>query len=51
MVISGTGTNMIYVGPEHGVVIVARWIERGATDGLVQRVLASLGARTAAGAP
>jgi CubicO group peptidase (beta-lactamase class C family) len=47
----GNGTNMIYVDPEHDLVIVARWIERGAIDGLVQRVLASVGARTAAGAP
>jgi len=47
----GNGTNMIYVDPEHDVVVVARWIERGAIDGLVQRVLASIGARTAAGAP
>ena len=45
----GNGTNMIYVDPEHDVVVVARWIERGALDGLVQRVLASLGAPAADG--
>jgi CubicO group peptidase (beta-lactamase class C family) len=38
----GNGTNMIYVDPENDLVIVARWIERNAIDGLVQRVLASL---------
>jgi CubicO group peptidase (beta-lactamase class C family) len=38
----GAGTNLIYVDPEHDLVVVARWIERGAMDGLVQRVLASL---------
>jgi hypothetical protein len=38
----GNGTNMIYVDAENDLVIVARWIENRATDGLVQRVLASL---------
>ncbi len=38
----GNGTNMIYVDPENDLVIVARWIERNAIDGLVQRVLASI---------
>jgi hypothetical protein len=33
---------MIYVDPEHDLVVVARWIERGAMDGLLQRVLASV---------
>jgi CubicO group peptidase (beta-lactamase class C family) len=37
----GAGTNLIYVDPDNDVVIVARWIERNAMDGLVQRVLAS----------
>ena len=39
----GNGTNMIYVDPGHDLVVVARWIEQPAADGLVQRVLASLG--------
>jgi CubicO group peptidase (beta-lactamase class C family)/DUF971 family protein len=38
----GNGTNMVYVDPENDLVIVARWIERNALDGLVQRVLASI---------
>jgi CubicO group peptidase (beta-lactamase class C family) len=38
----GNGTNMIYVDPENDLVIVARWIEREACDGLIKRVLASL---------
>jgi CubicO group peptidase (beta-lactamase class C family) len=38
----GNGTNMIYVDPENDLVIVTRWIEREACDGLIKRVLASL---------
>jgi CubicO group peptidase (beta-lactamase class C family) len=38
----GNGTNMIYVDPEHDLVIVARWIANDQLDGLVQRVLASV---------
>jgi CubicO group peptidase (beta-lactamase class C family) len=38
----GNGTNMIYVDPENDLVLVARWIEREACDGLIQRVLASM---------
>ena len=37
----GNGTNAIIVDPENELVIVARWIERNALDGLVQRVLAA----------
>jgi CubicO group peptidase (beta-lactamase class C family) len=43
----GSGTNAIYVDPEHDLVVVARWIERDALDGLVQRVLAALSSRGA----
>jgi CubicO group peptidase (beta-lactamase class C family) len=44
----GNGTNLVYVDPENDLVVVARWIDNAAVDGLVQRVLASLrdGART-----
>ena len=38
----GNGTNAIYVDPANDVVIVARWIEQRALDGLVERVLRSL---------
>jgi CubicO group peptidase (beta-lactamase class C family) len=38
----GNGTNIIIAVPEHDLVIVARWINNGAVDGLVQRVLAAL---------
>jgi CubicO group peptidase (beta-lactamase class C family) len=41
----GSGTNMIYVDPEHDLLIVARWIERGAIDELVRRVLGAVRAR------
>ncbi len=35
----GNGTNMIYVDRENDIIIVARWIETNAMDGLVDRVL------------
>jgi CubicO group peptidase (beta-lactamase class C family) len=38
----GAGTNMIYVDAENDLVVVARWIDRGALDGLVQRTLAAI---------
>ncbi len=38
----GAGSNMVYVDPVNDLVIVARWIDRGALDGLVSRVLAAL---------
>lgn len=38
----GAGTNMIYVDPEHDLIIVARWIEQSAIDGLIARVLESM---------
>jgi CubicO group peptidase (beta-lactamase class C family) len=38
----GSGTNMIYCDPANDLVVVARWIDRGAMDGLVERVLAAL---------
>ncbi|MDQ4080382.1 MAG: serine hydrolase [Gemmatimonadota bacterium] len=41
----GSGTNMIYVDPEHDLVIVARWIERNAIDELVRRVLGAVKGR------
>lgn len=38
----GAGTNLVYVDPEHDLVIVARWIDADALDGLIQRVLAAV---------
>src|SRR5688572_8372697 len=38
----GNGTNAIICDPEHDLVVVARWIQGNALDGLMQRVLASL---------
>ena len=38
----GNGTNMIYVDPENDLVIVARWIDNGALDGLVSRVISAI---------
>jgi CubicO group peptidase (beta-lactamase class C family) len=42
----GNGTNMIYCDPEHDLVVVARWIEQSALDGLIQRVIAAIDAPT-----
>jgi CubicO group peptidase (beta-lactamase class C family) len=39
----GNGTNFIYVDPEHDLVAVVRWIENGAMDGMVKRILLMLG--------
>jgi hypothetical protein len=47
----GNGTNMIYVDPEHDLVVVARWIEQGSIDGLVQRVIAATAPRVRAQMP
>ena len=38
----GAGANVVVVDPRHDLVIVARWIEPDAIEGLVQRVVASL---------
>jgi CubicO group peptidase (beta-lactamase class C family) len=38
----GAGTNMVYVDPQHDLVVVARWIQRPAADGLIQQVLAAV---------
>ena len=38
----GAGTNMVYVDPEHDLVVVARWIQGGAIDDFLRRVLASI---------
>ncbi len=45
----GNGTNAIICDPENDLVVVARWIEGGALDGLMQRVLASINDRPASG--
>ena len=38
----GAGTNLVYVDPENDVVVVARWIDGRALDGLVARVLGAI---------
>lgn len=38
----GNGTNMIYCDPEHNLVVVARWIDAKAMDGLIKNVLSAL---------
>jgi len=38
----GNGTNMIYVDPENDLVVVARWIENGALNEFIGKVLDSI---------
>ncbi|HET9985034.1 MAG TPA: serine hydrolase [Longimicrobiales bacterium] len=38
----GNGTNMIFVDPDDDLVVVVRWIENGAIDGFLQRLLAAV---------
>jgi len=38
----GAGSNIVYVDPENDLIIVARWIEGNAMDGVIQRVLKSI---------
>lgn len=38
----GNGTNMIYLDEENDLVVVARWIQGGAMDGFIQRILAAI---------
>ena len=38
----GAGTNMVYVDPEHDLVVVARWITRPGMVGFIERVLAAV---------
>lgn len=38
----GNGTNIIYVDQEHQLVMVLRWIENNAVNGMVERVLAAM---------
>jgi CubicO group peptidase (beta-lactamase class C family) len=41
----GNGTNMVYVDPEHDIVAVVRWIDGGAIDGFLKRLLAATDSR------
>ncbi len=38
----GGGANLIWIDPEHELVAVVRWIERGDIDGFLQRLLAAV---------
>ncbi|HYC52810.1 MAG TPA: hypothetical protein VEB19_16975, partial [Gemmatimonadaceae bacterium] len=38
----GNGTNAVICLPEQDIVIVARWIQGGAIDGLIQQVMGAL---------
>jgi len=35
----GAGSNIIYIDPENDLIIVARWIEGNAMDGMIERVM------------
>jgi CubicO group peptidase (beta-lactamase class C family) len=38
----GAGANIVWIDPDHDLVIVVRWIDRGSFPGFVERVLASV---------
>jgi hypothetical protein len=38
----GNGTNIIYCDPEHDLVVVLRWIDADAVDGVLQRIFAAI---------
>ena len=38
----GAGSNVIWVDPEHDLVVVLRWIDKAAFDGFIDRLLAAL---------
>jgi CubicO group peptidase (beta-lactamase class C family) len=38
----GAGSNIIWIDPDHDLVVVARWIDKTAVDGFLSRVLAAL---------
>lgn len=44
----GAGSNLIYCDPENDLVIVTRWIQRSAMDGVVKRVLDGIARRSGA---
>ncbi len=38
----GWGSNIIWVDPEHDIVAVVRWIDGGAVDGFMRRVISAV---------
>ena len=38
----GAGNNMVYVDTDHDLVVVARWIDGKAMNGLIERVLKAI---------
>ena len=38
----GNGTNIIYVDPEHDLVMVVRWIDNKQIDGMIKQVLEAM---------
>ncbi len=38
----GNGTNLIYVDPDHDIVMVVRWIENNFVDGMIKKMLSAL---------
>ncbi len=37
----GAGTNMVWIDPDHDMVVVVRWLRTGQVDAFIQRVLAA----------
>jgi CubicO group peptidase (beta-lactamase class C family) len=38
----GAGSNVIWIDPDHDIVVVSRWIDKSAVDGFLTRVVAAL---------
>jgi CubicO group peptidase (beta-lactamase class C family) len=38
----GAGSNLIWIDPDHDLVVVVRWLEKTSVDGFVERIQASL---------
>lgn len=38
----GAGSNIIWIDPDHDLVVVARWIDKTAVDGLLSRIVSAL---------
>lgn len=38
----GAGSNIIWIDPDHDLVVVIRWIDKAAVDGFLSRVIGAM---------
>jgi hypothetical protein len=38
----GAGSNMVFISPEHDLVAVVRWIDRGERNAFIEQLMAAL---------